>query len=233
MKDPRRVPVLLPLVDGPDRSVAIEAIRALGRIGDAAAAPALLKIIAAPKADPMLRLEAVTAIGGIGGEAWWTLLLDALGDPSPSIRAAALRSLAQLDRGGLRHRAVRPRSGSALERAGGARRRCSARCRRRSGCRVCERCSRIPTSGSSRRCSPRSRRCARPSPPTIAERLKTDDAVVRAAAATALGAAEAAERPGDADRGVSNGAEGRDLRGARGGAGGARRVRRRRGDADV
>ena len=36
MKDRAAVPLLVPLVDGPDRAVAVEAIRALGRLGDPA-----------------------------------------------------------------------------------------------------------------------------------------------------------------------------------------------------
>jgi HEAT repeat protein/cyclophilin family peptidyl-prolyl cis-trans isomerase len=96
-KDRSAVPVLVPLVDGPDRAVAVEAIRSLGRLGDPAGAPPLLKLIAAPKADAQLRLEAVTAIGGIKGDGVIDLLLDVLGDPSPPVRAAAIRSLAQLD----------------------------------------------------------------------------------------------------------------------------------------
>jgi HEAT repeat protein len=96
-KDRSAVPVLVPLVDGPDRPVAVEAIRSLGRLGDPAGAPPLLKLIGATKADPQLRLEAVTAIGGIKGDGVIDLLLDVLGDPSPTVRAAAIRSLAQLD----------------------------------------------------------------------------------------------------------------------------------------
>jgi HEAT repeat protein/cyclophilin family peptidyl-prolyl cis-trans isomerase len=97
VKDRSAVPQLVPLVDGPDRMVAVEAIRALGRIGDPAGAPPLLKLIAAGKADPHLRLEAVTAIGGIKGDGVIDLLLDVLGDSSTAVRAAAIRSLAQLD----------------------------------------------------------------------------------------------------------------------------------------
>jgi HEAT repeat protein len=96
-KDRSAVPALVPLVDGPDRAVAVEAIRALGRLGDPAGAPPLLKLIGALKADPQLRLEAVTAIGGIKGDGVIDLLLDVVSDPSPSVRAAAIRSLAQLD----------------------------------------------------------------------------------------------------------------------------------------
>jgi HEAT repeat protein/cyclophilin family peptidyl-prolyl cis-trans isomerase len=97
LKDRSAVPVLVPLVDGPERAVAVEAIRSLGRLGDPAGAPPLLKLIATPKADPQLRLEAVSAIGGIKGDGVIDLLLDVVGDPSPSVRAAAIRSLAQLD----------------------------------------------------------------------------------------------------------------------------------------
>ena len=97
IKDRAAVPVLTPLVDGPDRTVAVEAIRALGRIGDPIGAAPLLKLIAATKADPTLRLEAVTAIGGINADGVIDLLLDIVGDPSPPVRAAAIRSLAQLD----------------------------------------------------------------------------------------------------------------------------------------
>jgi HEAT repeat protein/cyclophilin family peptidyl-prolyl cis-trans isomerase len=97
MKDRAAVPLLTPLVEGPDRAVAVESIRALGRIGDQAGAAPLLKLIAAVKGDPTLRLEAVTAVGGIKGDGVIDLLLDILGDPSPPVRAAAIRSLAQLD----------------------------------------------------------------------------------------------------------------------------------------
>jgi HEAT repeat protein/cyclophilin family peptidyl-prolyl cis-trans isomerase len=97
LKDRAAVPALVALVSGPDRNVAIEALRSLGRLRDPAAAPALVSIIRAQKPDPQLRLEAVSAIGGTGGEGAYEALLDILADPSPSIRAAALRALAQLD----------------------------------------------------------------------------------------------------------------------------------------
>jgi HEAT repeat protein/cyclophilin family peptidyl-prolyl cis-trans isomerase len=97
MKDRAAVPLLIPLVDGPDRAVAVEAIRALGRLGDPAGAAPLLALIASAKADPHLRLEAVSAIGGIKADGVIDLLLDVLSDPGTPVRAAAIRSLAQLD----------------------------------------------------------------------------------------------------------------------------------------
>lgn len=100
LKDRSAVPVIVPLVGAPERAVAVEAIRALGRIGDAAAAPVLLKLVQDAKTDAHLRLEAVTALGGVKAEGVVDVLLDIIGDPSPLVRAATIRSLAQLDREG-------------------------------------------------------------------------------------------------------------------------------------
>jgi HEAT repeat protein len=97
LKNRAALPLLLPLVSGSDRPAAIEAVRALGRIGDAAAAPPLLKIVQDRKADPAVRLEAVAALGGIRTSAVYDVVLDLVSDPSPDIRAAALRSGAMLD----------------------------------------------------------------------------------------------------------------------------------------
>jgi HEAT repeat protein/cyclophilin family peptidyl-prolyl cis-trans isomerase len=96
LKDRAAVPVLIPLVTGGEHMVAVEAIRALGRLGDPSATPALLTLLL-PKADRGLRLEAISAIGFTGGEGAYEALLDNLADPSPLVRAAALRGLAQLD----------------------------------------------------------------------------------------------------------------------------------------
>ena len=97
MKDSSAATALLPLVGGSDRASAVEAIRALARLRDARAGPALLKLLQAPKAPPHLRLEAVTALGSVGGEGASDVLIPLLSDSSPAIRAAALGSLAALD----------------------------------------------------------------------------------------------------------------------------------------
>ncbi len=97
LKDPRALPALTPLLSGGDRAVLIETIRALGGIGDASAAPPLLKIIDDEKSEPHVRLEAVSAIGSIHAPGVVDSLLDVIADPNPSMRAAALRSLAALD----------------------------------------------------------------------------------------------------------------------------------------
>ncbi len=97
LKDRSALPVLLPLVTSPDRAVAIQAIRALGQIEDDAAMPPLLRLILTPKTDRHLRLEAVAALGGTKADGVVETLLDVLADPAPPVRAAALRALAQLD----------------------------------------------------------------------------------------------------------------------------------------
>jgi cyclophilin family peptidyl-prolyl cis-trans isomerase/HEAT repeat protein len=94
--------VLMPLLSSGERSVLIETIRALGRIGDASAAQPLLAFVRDPRTDPHVRLESVGALGGlhqpIGGiPDLHETLLDLLSDPSPPIRAAALRALATTD----------------------------------------------------------------------------------------------------------------------------------------
>jgi HEAT repeat protein/cyclophilin family peptidyl-prolyl cis-trans isomerase len=97
LKDRSALPVLMPLVTSGERSVLIETVRALGAIADASAAEPLLKFIRDPMSDPQVRLEAVSAISSIRAPDVPETLLDVLSDPSPTIRAAALRSLAAAD----------------------------------------------------------------------------------------------------------------------------------------
>ncbi len=97
LKDPAALPALMPLLSSGDRPVLIETIRALGRIADPSVAPPLLKIIDDVKSEPHVRLEAVTVIGGVHAPGVVDTLLDVISDPSPSVRAAALRSLVSLD----------------------------------------------------------------------------------------------------------------------------------------
>ena len=97
LKDRSAMPVLLPLMSSGERNVLIETVRALGRIGDPAAAQPLLRIIRDAAADPQVRLEAVAAVGGIRQPEVGDALLDVIADPSPAVRAAALRSLVAFD----------------------------------------------------------------------------------------------------------------------------------------
>lgn len=95
--DAALVKTLLPLVSGGDRMVAVEALRALGRLADPSAGPALLALIQNPKADAYLRLEAVNAAATINDPALNDPLLDTIADPTPVVRAATLRALARRD----------------------------------------------------------------------------------------------------------------------------------------
>jgi HEAT repeat protein len=99
IKDRAALPVLMPLLSSGERSVLIETIRALGRIGDPASAEPLVKIIQDASSDAQVRLEAVSALGGLHAVSSTVgdLLLDLLSDPSPPLRAAALRSTAALN----------------------------------------------------------------------------------------------------------------------------------------
>jgi len=96
-RDRAALPVLMDLTSSGDRHVLVETVRALGRIGDPSAAEPLLRIVRDAAADPLVRLETVGALGGIHTAEVADTLLDVLSEPSPPIRAAALRSLAAFD----------------------------------------------------------------------------------------------------------------------------------------
>ena len=94
LKDRAGVSVIVPLVTSRDAGVQIEAIRALGKIGDAAAAPPLLALTERRDVPPPVRLEAVAALGSLKTPAVADALIDLLSDRDPLIRAAALKSAA-------------------------------------------------------------------------------------------------------------------------------------------
>ena len=129
LKDRAAVPVLIPLLTSGDRGVLIETVRALGKIGDVSSAAPLQKLLreagmpgVKPSAagaagarnepgDPIVRLEALTALGGLHATADAAAqvpqtviddVLDLLTDPNPAIRVAALHSTATLDAENLR-----------------------------------------------------------------------------------------------------------------------------------
>jgi cyclophilin family peptidyl-prolyl cis-trans isomerase/HEAT repeat protein len=86
-----------------DRAVLVETIRAVGSIGDLSGLDPLQKIVHDTSADPTIKMEAVSALGHLHGPLGAVPpgliddLLDLLADPSPPMRAAALRSAAALD----------------------------------------------------------------------------------------------------------------------------------------
>ena len=93
------VPALRTIVEQrqADRSVVIQALRALAALGDVTLEPMLLKIIVDPAADSTLQAEAMTTLGAVATSETAELLVDLLASPAPAIRAAAVRALARVD----------------------------------------------------------------------------------------------------------------------------------------
>jgi len=79
------------------RAVLIQSIRALGALADTDSAPALQRVIIDPRAELILRVEALEALGSAGTRANVDLLLDLLSDTVPGIRGGAMRALARID----------------------------------------------------------------------------------------------------------------------------------------
>ena len=78
-------------------NVRVEAIRSLAELGAAQAVPPLIAIADAKASDPNLRLEAVTALGQLRAAEAIDLLIEAITDPWPTMRAAAFIALARID----------------------------------------------------------------------------------------------------------------------------------------
>jgi HEAT repeat protein len=103
LKDRAALPTMMTLLSSGDRGVLVETVRALGRIGDVSSAEPLRKLLHDANVDPIVKLEIVSALGGVHGVGGAPPpgvaddLIDLLVDRSPSIRAAAFRSTATLD----------------------------------------------------------------------------------------------------------------------------------------
>jgi len=80
-----------------EHAVLIEAVRALAALGDAAASPALTKIVADAAAAPALRNEAMTALSAVAAPDSLDMMVDLVSDSAPAIRSGALRALARID----------------------------------------------------------------------------------------------------------------------------------------
>ncbi len=99
LRDAAAVPALLPLID-PSRAtsgVAIQAIRALARIGDARGEPPLSKLLYTRGLNPMVRAETLLALGESSAMVNVDSFVDFLGDPLPTVRLAALQGFAKRD----------------------------------------------------------------------------------------------------------------------------------------
>ncbi|HUP41559.1 MAG TPA: HEAT repeat domain-containing protein [Vicinamibacterales bacterium] len=99
LRDPAAVPVLLPLIEAPRATsgASIEAIRAMGRIGDARGEPVLTKLLYTRGMDPMVRAETLLALGDSAAQVSVDAFVDFLGDPLPTVRLAALQGFAKRD----------------------------------------------------------------------------------------------------------------------------------------
>jgi HEAT repeat protein/cyclophilin family peptidyl-prolyl cis-trans isomerase len=97
LKNRAAVPVLVAQMSTTDRGVLVETIRALARIGDPTGAPPVKKLAQATTTEPHIRLEAISALGSLPAPGVADALLDAVTDPNPAIRGAALRATAALD----------------------------------------------------------------------------------------------------------------------------------------
>jgi cyclophilin family peptidyl-prolyl cis-trans isomerase len=98
VKSTESVALLRQIVDANrgDPAVVIEAVRALGAIGDHAALPTLTKMLADVEGEPTLRAEAMTAYATLATADQLDALLDLTSDPSPAIRSAAFGALARV-----------------------------------------------------------------------------------------------------------------------------------------
>ncbi|RPJ62110.1 MAG: hypothetical protein EHM24_26095, partial [Acidobacteria bacterium] len=99
LKDPAGLSPLLSLAENwvRDTKAAITAVRALGQIGDPRAGPLLARLLQTRNLDPLLLIEVVAAAGATRAPETLDILLDRLADPSPAVRAAALKSVREID----------------------------------------------------------------------------------------------------------------------------------------
>jgi len=80
-----------------DGRAALASVRALGQLGAPESASVLRGLLAVRQLDPNLRLETVTALGGVHDAAAVDRLIDLTGDPWPAMRLAALRAIREID----------------------------------------------------------------------------------------------------------------------------------------
>lgn len=87
-------PYLLKALTDSDRTVRLEAGKALGAAGSSAAVPMMVDWLA--DADAHVRSTATDALGDIGGAAATQALMRSLGDSDPAVRQSAVKSLGKL-----------------------------------------------------------------------------------------------------------------------------------------
>jgi cyclophilin family peptidyl-prolyl cis-trans isomerase/HEAT repeat protein len=78
-------------------AVRIQSVRAIAALGDARGGAVMRRLIASPRVDQNLQLEAVTALARLQDPGSVEMLIDLISAPWPSVRAAALNALAKTD----------------------------------------------------------------------------------------------------------------------------------------
>ena len=131
-KDPKAAGLLITAAEdaGQPLAVRIQAVRGIALLGDARGGAVMRRLIASPRVDQNLQLEAITALGQLRDPAAADLLIDLVSAQWPSARAAALRALSQARCRHVHRLDLRPRSRCALvgaRRAGDDARRSAAR----------------------------------------------------------------------------------------------------------
>jgi len=98
-KDPRATAPLLAAAEDAAQPVAvrIQAVRGIAQIGDPRGGAVMRRLIASPRIDQNLQLEAITALAAVKDQAAVDMLIDLVSAPWPSARAAALNALARTD----------------------------------------------------------------------------------------------------------------------------------------
>src|SRR5690606_16081555 len=77
--------------------VRVNAVRALGQLGQARAVAPLVRLLTEMREPDGLTLEVVAALGELGDRAAEEALVDRIAAPWPPLRAAVLRALARVD----------------------------------------------------------------------------------------------------------------------------------------
>jgi cyclophilin family peptidyl-prolyl cis-trans isomerase/HEAT repeat protein len=98
-KDQRAATPLLAAVEDASQPLAvrIQSVRALAALGDARGGAAMRRLIASPKVEQNLQLEAIAALAQFKDPGAVELLIDLVSASWPSARAAALNALAKTD----------------------------------------------------------------------------------------------------------------------------------------
>ena len=99
LKDRRAAAPLLAAAEDAAQPLAvrIQAVRAIALLGDAGGGAVMRRLIASPRVEQNLQLEAIVALSQLKDPTAVELLIDLISAPWPSARAAALNALARTD----------------------------------------------------------------------------------------------------------------------------------------